>query len=95
MIILFLGGTLHNFSDIRCPGPRCQARRMAKAINALKMFLLCDQISFEPEKLNELRDVCIFVVMMYFEMWYRCNNGVEAASIDLHFINNAIRYSNK
>lgn len=59
--MLFLGETTPNFRGIRRPGPTCHARWMAKAINALKMFLLRNEISLQPGEFDGMRDVCIFV----------------------------------
>lgn len=95
LVVLFLGHTPPKFNGkLRKIGPISHARWMAKAITALKMFLVRDQIQFDGEILTKLRDFCIFVVKMYAKAWFSCTNGVVAANQDLHFIKNAILYSN-
>lgn len=94
LVVLFLGGKLPKLKTLRRPGPTCHARWMAKAINSLKMFLLREQITFEPGHLDKLRDVCIFLVTMYVEAWFGCTNGVKAANQDLNLIKTAILYAN-
>lgn len=95
VVVLFLGQTPPKFNGkISKPTAISHARWMAKGINALKIFLLRDQLTFEGNNLQKLRDFCIFAVKMYVEAWFGSTNGVVAANQDLNFVKKAILYTN-
>lgn len=93
LTVLFLGEKPSNFKNLHRPGSTCHARWMAKAINALKLFLLRDQITFKSKERTQLRDMCVFIIKMYVPAWFSCTNSIEAANNDLKFIKQGIDYS--
>lgn len=91
-MILFLGGDIPRNQPFSPCGPIHHARWMAKAIYSLKLYLFRDQFALTDEEINGLRDICIFLALLYVEAWYTCKSGVDAPNNDLNFIKKAIEY---
>lgn len=68
------------------------ARWMAKAIGALKLFLLRDQFEFKEGEFSGIRDVCIFLVRLYVKAWFQTTSAPRAPRVDLNFIKDTIDY---
>lgn len=77
------------------PGPTSHARWMAKGIYSLKLFLFRDQFSMRKKELNGIRDVCVFIILLYVKVWFGCTNAIVAPNQDLCFIKNVIKYKEK
>lgn len=90
LTLMFLGGDSVNF---RTPGPTSHARWMAKAIYTLKVFLFRDQFALTPKELNNLRDICIFLVRMYVKAWIGCTDAIAAPNQDCNFIKESVAYA--
>lgn len=43
--------------------------------------------------MNELRDVCLFLIKIYIKPWFECTNAINAPWQDLIFIKNSIKYA--
>lgn len=92
LVIIFLGGTV-NRNNIRQPGPTHHARWMGKALYVLKIFLFREHFKLTAKELNGLRDISIFLVLLYVKAWFRCTISVEAPNHDLSFVKDAIAYA--
>lgn len=90
LTLLFLGEGRYNFFK---PGATSHARWMSKAIYSFKIFLFRDQIDLDEVHLSAIRDVCIFLVKIYVQAWFKCTNAVSAPLHDLKFIQDVINYS--
>lgn len=93
LTVMFLGFKLPSGDKFRPLGPSHHARWMAKAIYAMKIFMFRDQFVLSESELNGIRDVCIFLVLLYVKAWFTCNSGVDAPNNDLQFVKSAIQYS--
>lgn len=93
LVVLFLGFNLPNGNRFRKPGASHHARWMAKAIYALKLFMFRDQFNISKIELNGIRDVCIFLILIYIKAWFRSNLSIEAPNNDIQFIQASIAYS--
>lgn len=85
LCILFLGGT-RDVAKIRPPGAMHQARWMARAIYSLKMFLLRAELKLSNMDKEALKDICLFVVIVYVKPWLHCVPAVQAPYQDLLFL---------
>lgn len=94
LTIMFLGGNIPSGKKLKKPGAIHHARWMAKAIGALKIFLIRDQFQFEENEYVGVRDVCIFVVRLYVKAWFQTTSAIKAPSLDLGFIKDTIDYAN-
>lgn len=92
MAIIFLGGHVENF-NFPDPGATSEARWMAKGIYVLEMFLFRKQFLLKPEEKKAVRNVSIFIIVMYIEAWFKCTDGISAPNQDLHFLKSSIAYS--
>lgn len=93
LVVMFLGFDLPNGNKFRKPGASHHARWMAKAIYALKLFMFRDQFKVSKKQLDGLRDVCIFLILLYVKAWFRSNLSIEAPNNDIQFIQASIAYS--
>lgn len=84
--IIFLGGDVDKQLKIRPPGAMHQARWMARAIYALKIFLLRSQLKLTKKDSGGLKEVCVFIVMVYVKPWLQCSSAVKAPFQDLCFL---------
>ena len=90
--LIFLGKISPNEVHFRAPGAFHHARWMAKAIYSLKIFLFREQFILSHRNLNAMRDICLFLIIIYVSMWFRAPNSVMAPNEDLKFIKNIIKY---
>lgn len=91
LVLLFLGDAVE--SEIRPPGPTSHARFMGKGIYDLKIFLFREQFHMSATQFRGVRDVCIFIIRIYIQVWYGCPNAISAPNQDLNFIKNSITYA--
>lgn len=68
---------------LRVIGASGKARWMAKAILIGKTFLLRHQLDLEPDTLEALRRICIFISTIYVKFWNRVASAVDAPANDL------------
>ncbi|XP_061705695.1 uncharacterized protein LOC133516690 [Cydia pomonella] len=69
-----------------------QARWMARAIYAIKMLLLQDQLKISVKVKRALQDVSLFIATSYVKPWLQCNMAVKAPHQDLCFLKTLKRY---
>lgn len=93
LVVIFLGIEISSNFKFRLPGPSHHARWMAKAIYSLKIFMFRDQFRIKEEEIRGIRDVCIFLVVLYVKAWFTSSLSIEAPDNDIQFIKNAIAYS--
>lgn len=69
-------------------------RKRKHAIESKQQFvyLFRGQFVLTDQEENGLRDVCIFLALLYVEAWYTCKSGVSAPNNDLNFIKKAFAY---
>lgn len=93
LTILFLGGKISPNRTFAPAGPIHHARWMAKAIYSLKIYLFREQFALTDHELDGIRDVCIFLAVLYVKAWYQCKSAIHAPNNDLNFIKEAIQYA--
>lgn len=93
LVVMFLGYSLPNGNKFRKPGASHHARWMSKAIYALKVFMFRDQFELSKEEKSGIRDVCIFLVLIYVKAWFSSSIGIEAANNDIQLVKESISYS--
>lgn len=61
----------------------------------MKIFVFRDQFGSNVRELNALRDIRIFIVRLYINVWYRfrCTNAVAAPNQDLIFMTDLAAYT--
>ena len=92
--LLFIGGS-NASTTIRAPGPTHHARWMAKAIYALKMFLFRTQFEMMPRELSNVRDLALFVSLVYVRQWNEAPLGIRAPLNDIQFLSVLTTYPNQ
>lgn len=83
MTLIFLGIVPRGEVKFRYAGAIHDARWKAKAINSLKIYLFrsCFQLRAKEEK--RLRDICVFIVMIYVRAWFMASLAPQAPKHDL------------
>lgn len=93
LIVVFLGGEPHRGIRFRAPGAMHQARWMAKAIYALKMWLFRAQLQgVTAGQVKGLQKVCLFVALLYGKEWTLSPKAASAPRRDLGFIKQLLEY---
>ena len=82
----FLGAQPKGGLCIRSPGSFHQARWMAKAIYALKIFLFRNQMQLPQSALKAVTDLSLFVSLLYCFYWNEAPIASHAPKNDLNFI---------
>lgn len=95
LVLIFLGGKPNDRIFFREVGPTHHARWMNKAIYALKMYLFRSQCNLTAKQNDSLRDICIFLVVLYTKAWFECPYAVSAPNHDLNFIKKTIDFAKK
>lgn len=92
---IFLGETPPRGIKFKKPGANHHARWLAKAIYSLKMFIFKDQFfknSRRSQDLSGLRQICIFIVLFYVEIWFTAPCAIKAPRQDLSLMQNLIKF---
>lgn len=92
LVIIFLGGSPSRGVHFMAPGAIHNARWMAKAIYALKIYLFREQFQLTASEARGIRDVCVFIVRLYVGSWFTAPDAVSAPRSDLEFLQNLKRY---
>lgn len=64
-----------------------------KTYDILKIYIFCNESELTTIEKNGLRDICIFVVTIYIEAWFKVPSTVTAPYQDLSFIQKCYNYS--
>lgn len=90
--LIFLGEMPQSKVFFKRPGAIHYARWMAKAIYCLKIFIFRDEFGLSKNELTGLRQLCIFIIMLYLKAWFSSTFATAAANHDLEFLKNLIEY---
>lgn len=90
LVLIFLG---EGDFEIKKPGPTSHARWMGKALHSHKIFIFRSQFRLTKRETDGLRDICLFIVKLYVQVWFECTNAISAPLLDLNFIQKAMQYS--
>jgi hypothetical protein len=93
--LVFLGGVPNRAIEFRAPGALHQARWMAKAIYALKIYLFREQIKLTSREQKGLENICLFVALMYAKYWHKAPLPTQAARNDQAFMSSLMSYPNQ
>ncbi|XP_050704488.1 uncharacterized protein LOC126989930 [Eriocheir sinensis] len=86
LVLLFLGEETTVNVPLRKPGAYHNARWMAKAIYALKLYLLQDQFKMTELEHKGVTEICLFVALAYAKAWCRAPRAEQAPAVDLEFL---------
>lgn len=92
LVLIFLGETPDRGVHFLQPGAHHRARWMAKMIYSLKMWMFKRQFKMTTREVKGLRDLNIFVALVYTKAWFRATNAVTAPSNDLDLIKALLKY---
>ena len=92
LVVIFLNGKLLEGVVFHPPGPVHHAIWMAKGIYCLKISLFRKQFLLDTEDSLKYRDVCIFIVKIYVQSWFRATSAIHAPKQDLEFLKQLYDY---
>lgn len=84
--LIFIGKLPEERVKFYKPGGVSRARWMARAIYCLKIFLFRDQISLSKNEESAIRQICIFIVLIYIKAWFTATHAPSAPNNDLTLI---------
>lgn len=90
--VIFVGSTPARGIHFRAPGAMHRARWMAKTIYALKVWMFRDQFRMTAAEEKGMRDLAIFVVLIYLRAWLTAPFAVEAPHNDFILMRSLLRY---
>jgi len=93
LALLFLGETLPEEVIFRPPGAMHHARWMWKAIYSLKVWMFRSEFHLTAKAERGLLNMCLFIVMLYIDLWFTASDPVKAPASDLQFIKNLVKFS--
>lgn len=93
LCVVFLDGDPEKKIKIKPPGALHKARWMARAIYSLKICLLQSQVNIAANDKSALRDICVFVAIIYVKPWLECTEAVKAPNQDLRFLKEVKGYN--
>lgn len=88
----FLGGIPPRGIKFRTPGAMHHARWLSKAIYCLKMFMFQEQFKLRKQEFNGLRQICIFLVVIYLKAWFIAPCSIKSPQQDLEFMQDLVEY---
>lgn len=66
---------------------------MSKGIYSLKIFLFREEFRLTKKEYDGIRDICIFIKLLYVKIWFSSTNAITAPNQDLNFIKSVMKYS--
>ena len=81
--LLFLGAVLLRGVRFQVPGAYHHARWMSKALYTIKIWQFRAQIKLTAQEQRDMREISLFVVIVYFEAWFFSSIPTEAPRRDL------------
>lgn len=87
LVLVFLGFPLINY-QFRKPGAMSHARWMSKAIYTLKIYIFRKEFNLTAKEQKGLRDVCLFIVIVYVKPWFFLMIPQKAPNQDLELLKN-------
>ncbi|KAK3909074.1 ATP synthase assembly factor FMC1, mitochondrial, partial [Frankliniella fusca] len=93
LVVLFVGGQLDNF-HFRPPMALSSARFMGRIIYCLLMYMFSKggQFALDEKHLSGIREINVFSVTTYLELWFTVTDPVKAPLTDLTLIKNIVSY---
>ena len=86
LTIIFLGSVPTRGVSFKAPAGPHWARCMAKAIYALKIWMLRSQFQLIKREERGIWDVCIFTVHLYVKAWFTALSAISAPRNDLKLL---------
>lgn len=83
LTLIFLGNLPAEKTAFRAPGAIHQARWMAKALYAMKIYMFRKQFCLPELELEKVRRFSTFVALIYMEHWFCSPNSMSAPNNDL------------
>ena len=90
--LIFLGGIPTKDVKFRKVGAIHHARFMAKAIYSLKIYMFREVFKLTNTEKKALFDLCLFIVFVYIESWFKVPLAIKAPNQDLNFIKKLFEY---
>jgi hypothetical protein len=63
---------------------------MSKKMYSFKIYMFRKQYKLDVQEENAFRDICIFLVTIYVEAWFRCPAAIKAPYNDFIFLKKLI-----
>lgn len=92
LCLIFLGVVPSSGINFKSPGACHHARWMSKAIYSLKIYIFRTQFSLTPDEVKNLYKICLFVVLVYVEFWFKAPLAIDAPFNDLRLIEKLNNY---
>lgn len=89
---IFLGGGESHEVKFTAPGACHHARWLSKALYCLKIYMFRRQFKISIKEVNDLRKICVFIVLFYVKIWFIAPNAIKAPNSDLELVKNLIQY---
>lgn len=86
LCLIFLGVLPSSGIQFKAPGACHHARWMSKAIYSLKIYIFRKQFPLTPEEMKNLYKICLFIVLVYVEFWFKAPLAIEAPFNDLRLL---------
>jgi hypothetical protein len=95
LCLIFLGGMdASSIVTFRAPGAFHHARWMAKAIYSIKIFLFQQQFSLTAKETHNVKELALFVSLVYVRFWHEAPLPVKAPLNDLLLLDELGKYPN-
>lgn len=92
LVSIFLGGYKNKEIKFKQPGAMHRARWMSKAIYCLKIWMFRKQFCLTPQEEKLVREICLFVVVVYAKFWFLAPLPSSAPNNDLLLLKALERY---
>jgi len=92
--LIFLGGDKEARVSFRAPGAFHHARWMAKAIYSIKIFLFQQQFSLTAKEKRNVKELALFVSLVYVRFWHEAPLPIRAPLNDLLLLEELRKYPN-
>ena len=92
LCLIVLGKEIPNYT-FHVPHACSNSRWMAKVIYSIKIYLFRHQLDLTQSELEQLKDICLFISLVYAKPWIQCCIPSNAPYNDLKLLKQLTRYS--
>jgi len=92
LAIIFLGQVPPRGVRFRVPGPMHHARWMSKVLYSIKVWLFRAQFKLTAKEEKNIKELCLFCVLVYIKAWLTAPLTNEAPRNDLELMNALLAY---
>src|SRR6218665_3843428 len=93
--MIFLGQAPPRVIHFQAPGPMHHAHWMSTVLYSLKIWMFCGEFKLTAKEESNLREICLFCVLIYIKAWITAAMPMAAPKNDLQILRALLKQENR